>query len=125
MSLKGRPCRVVNILMDDAEKLSLEPIGRFVMPSEEFRFEGKNRERVCGWVELVLLGQPGKAARGLLRRSMEKMTGLSRLQLMRLIAHSMSNGQVRPSVNRRRRSLVATRGLASNCWPRSMRRTRP
>ena len=39
MSLKGQPCWVVNIRMDDAEKLSLEAIGRFVVVSENFRFE--------------------------------------------------------------------------------------
>jgi hypothetical protein len=39
MSLKGRSCWVVNIRMDDAEKLSLEAIGRFVVASEDLRFE--------------------------------------------------------------------------------------
>jgi hypothetical protein len=34
MSLKGRSCWVVNIRMDDAEKLSLEAMGRFVEASE-------------------------------------------------------------------------------------------
>ena len=43
MSLKGRSCWVVNIRMDDAEKLSLEAIGRFVAASEEIRFEAKDR----------------------------------------------------------------------------------
>ena len=48
MSLKGRSCWVVNICMNDAEKLSLESIGRFVTGSEEIRFEGENREQVYG-----------------------------------------------------------------------------
>ncbi len=107
MSLKGRSCWVVNIRMDDAEKLSLESIGRFVEASEEIHFEGKSRDQVYGWVERVLVGQgyaqQGKAARGLLRRYMEKMTGLSRSQLTRLIALYMATGQVRLTVYRRRR----------------------
>jgi hypothetical protein len=82
MSLKGRSCWVVNIRMDDAEKLSLESIGRFVVASEEIRFAAENREQLYGWVERVLVGQgyaqQGKAARGLLRRYIVKMTGLSR-----------------------------------------------
>ena len=69
MSLKVRSCWVVNIRMQDAEKLSLESIRRFVEASEEVRFEGKNRHEVYGWVERVLVGQVyaqlGRAARGL------------------------------------------------------------
>jgi hypothetical protein len=56
MSLKGRSCWVVNIRMDDAEKLSLEGIGRFVEASEEIRFEAADREQLYGWVERVLVG---------------------------------------------------------------------
>src|SRR5208283_1743438 len=107
MSLKGRSCWVVNIRMDDAEKLSLEAIGRFVLASEDIRFEGKDREQVYGWVERVLVGQQyaehGKAARGLLRRYIEKMTGLSRAQVTRLIARYTASGRVQVTVYRRRR----------------------
>jgi hypothetical protein len=52
----------------DAEKLSLESIGRFVAASEEIRFEAQDRQQLYGWVEQVLVGQEyaqqGKAARG-------------------------------------------------------------
>jgi transposase InsO family protein len=93
--------------MDDAEKLSLESMGRFVEASGEIRFEGKNREQVYGWVEGVLAGQgyaqQGKAGRGLLRRYMEKMTGLSRAQVTRLIALYTASGRVQATVYRRRR----------------------
>ena len=107
MSLKGRSCWVVNIRMDDAEKLSLEAIGRFVAASEEIRFEAKDRQQLYGWVEQVLAGrqygQLGKAARGLVRRYIEKMTGLSRAQVTRLIALYTVGGQVQVTVYRRRR----------------------
>jgi transposase InsO family protein len=107
MSLKGRSCWVVNIRMVRAEELSLEAIGRFVEASEEIRFEGKNREEVYGWVEQVLVGQGyaqlGKAARGLVRRYIEKMTGLSRAQVTRLIARYTASGRVQVTVYRRRR----------------------
>jgi hypothetical protein len=76
--------------MDDAEKLSLEAIGRFVEASQEIRFESENRHQVYGWVERVQVQrqyvQQGKVARGLLRRYVEKMTGLSRVQVTRQIA---------------------------------------
>jgi hypothetical protein len=54
MSLKGWSCWVVNIRMDDAEKLSLEAIARFVAASGEIRFEAENRQQLHGWVEQVL-----------------------------------------------------------------------
>jgi len=98
MSLKGRSCWVVNIRMDDAQKLSLEAIGRFVAASEEIRFESENRQQLYSWVERVLIEQQyrqqGKAARGLLRRYIAKMTGLSRAQLTRLIARYTASGRV-------------------------------
>lgn len=54
--------------MHQAEKLSLEEIGRFVEASEGLHFEGRNRKQIYGWVEQVLVGQQysseGKAARG-------------------------------------------------------------
>ncbi len=97
----------MNISVHEAEKLSLEAIGRFVEASEELRFEGENRQQVYGWVEQVLVqqeyAQQGKTARGLVRRYIEKMTGLSRSQVTRLIARYTATGRVRPTVYRRRR----------------------
>lgn len=93
--------------MHEAEKLSLEAIGRFVEASEEIHFEGVNRTQVYGWVERVLVqqeyAQQGKSARGLVRRYIEKMTGLSRAQTTRLIARYAASGRVEPTVYRRRR----------------------
>ena len=93
--------------MHQAENLHLEGIRRFVAASEEIRFEGANRGQVYGWVERVLVeheyAQQGKAARGLLRRYIEKMTGRSRAQVTRLIARFAAGGRVQPTVYRRRR----------------------
>ena len=98
MSLKGRSCWDVNIRMDDREKLSLEAMGRFVEASQEIRFEAENRQQLYGWVERVLVeheyAQQGKAARGLVRRYIEKMTGLSRAQVTRLIARYTASGRL-------------------------------
>jgi len=90
-----------------AEKLSLEAIGRFVEASEEIRFESENRQQLYGWVEQVLVqqGYSGltKAARGLVRRYIEKMTGVSRAQVTRLIARYTTSGRVEATAYRRRR----------------------
>jgi transposase InsO family protein len=97
----------VNVSVHQAEKLSLEGIRRFVAASEEIRFESADRQQVYAWVEGLLVGQQyarqGKAARGLLRRYIEKMTGLSRAQVTRLIARYAASGRVEPTVYRRRR----------------------
>jgi len=91
----------------DAEKLSLDQIEAFLRASQEIRFEGENREQVYGWVEQVLNQQhyqkQGRKARGLLRRYLEKMTGLSRAQVTRLIARYGANGELQPSHYRRHR----------------------
>jgi len=96
----------LNISVHDAEKLSLEAIGRFVEASEAIRFASEGRPQVYGWVERVLVqqeyAQQGKAARGLVRRYIEKMTGMSRSQVTRLIARYTATGRVRPTVYRRR-----------------------
>ena len=90
-----------------SEELSLEAMGRFVAASEEVRFESEGRQQLYGWVERVLVGrqyaQLGKAARGLVRRYIEKMTGLSRAQGTRLIARYTATGRVQATVYRRRR----------------------
>lgn len=97
----------MNVSVHQAEQLDLEGIRRFVAASEGVRFEGRNREQVYSWVERLLVGQQysqqGKAARGLLRRYIEKMTGLSRAQVTRLIARYAASGRVQPAVYRRRR----------------------
>ena len=116
--------------MHEAEKLSLDQIEAFLNASGEIRFEGENRQQVYGWVEQVLgqqrYHQQSRPARGLVRRYLEKMTGLSRAQVTRLIARYRAIGELQPSHYRRHR--FPQRFLPSpisNCWPLSMRPTRP
>jgi len=91
----------------EAEKLTLDQIEAFLNASEEIRFEGENREQVYGWVEQVLRQQQypkqGRKARGLVRRYLEKMTGLSRAQVTRLITRFRANGELQPAHYRRHR----------------------
>lgn len=93
--------------MHEAEKLSLEQIRCFISASEELRFASENRVQRYEWVERVLIEQQyagqDKAARGLLRRYLEKMTGLSRAQVSRLIHRYMACGRVRVAEYRRHR----------------------
>jgi hypothetical protein len=120
----------LNISVHEAEKLSLEAMGRFVEASEEIRFASEGRQEVNSWVEGVLVGQQysqqgKKAARGLVRRYMEKMTGMSRSQATRLITRYTSSGRVRPTVYRRRRFADRYTRADIEFLALSMRRTRP
>ena len=93
--------------MDTGQGLSLEQIRAFLAASDEVAFEGRNREEVYGWVNRVLeehnYGKLGRAERGLLRRYVEKMTGLSRAQATRLIGQHLHGEPVRPKAYRRHR----------------------
>lgn len=91
--------------MHQAEHLSLESIRSFLLASEAIHFESQSRQQLYAWIEQLLVQQQyatqGKAERGLLRRYIEKMTGLSRSQVTRLIARYQAQGQVRSTVYRR------------------------
>jgi len=93
--------------VQEAEKLSLEEIRRLLEASEGIRFAGVKRAQVYSWIELVLCEQEyarqSKASRGLLRRYIEKMTGMSRAQVTRLIGRYMANGRVGARAYRRHR----------------------
>src|SRR6516164_11428003 len=93
--------------MQATEKLSLEGMAAFLRASQEIHFLGENRQQVYAWTEQVLrqqqYGQQGRRARGLLRRYLEKMTGLSRAQVTRLIERYGKTGKVAVTVYCRHR----------------------
>ncbi len=93
--------------MQAGEGLSLEQIRAFLEASEEVQFEGRNREEVYGWVDQTLRRQGyeelGRAGRGLVHRYLEKMTGLSRAQVTRLVTQYLAREEVKPKRYRRRR----------------------
>ena len=101
--------------MDDSEAGSLEQIRAF-LGSGEVRFAGQRREEVYGWVEKTLvrhqyssLERPGK---GLVRRYIARMTGLSRAQVTRLIAAYGKTGRVQAAAYQRTK--FATRYTAGD-----------
>ena len=91
--------------MQAAERLSLEQIRAFLEASEEVGFQGRNREEMYAWVGDTLLQQRyhelKRRSRGLVRRYVEKMTGLSRAQITRLIAMYLEGDPVQPKAYRR------------------------
>jgi transposase InsO family protein len=97
----------LTISVHEAEQLNLGQIKAFLKGSEGIRFEGKTQEQIYSWIEKLLVHhqyhQQGRAVRGLLRQYVEKITGMSRAQVTRLIARFGKTGQVRPTVYQRHR----------------------
>ena len=95
------------ISVHETEKLSLQQIEQFLLAAKEVRFEASQREEIYGWVERLLCQQDymgqGRRARGLLRRYLSKMTGLSRAQLTRLVGRYLATGRVRIKTSHRHR----------------------
>jgi transposase InsO family protein len=87
------------------EKLSLEQIRAFLDGSEEMQLEGQNREEVYGWVNQTLRQQQyeelKRSGRGLVRRYLAKMTGLSRAQITRLVTRYREGEEVKSKPYRR------------------------
>jgi len=85
--------------------LSLEQIQAFLDGSEEMQLEGQNREEVYGWVNQTLRQQQyeglKRSGRGLVRRYLAKMTGLSRAQITRLVTRYREGEEVKPKPYRR------------------------
>jgi len=93
--------------MDDSKWLSLEQIRVFLKGAEPVEFAAQGRKEIYAWVERVLVrheyARRGKADKGVLRRYVEKMTGLSRAQLTRLIAGYKATGRVQVTEYQRHR----------------------
>lgn len=77
--------------MDASDARSLEQVRAFLAGSASVPFAGQGRGEVYAWAE-------GKAEKGLVRRCIAQMTGLSRAQLTRLITCYRTTGQVKASV---------------------------
>src|SRR3989442_11151649 len=101
----------MNITMQNIERLTLDQIWEFVEGSRSIGFSAPKREAVYEFIERVLKSQQyrrlGRGSKGIVRRFLVKMTGLSRAQLTRWIGRWMKTRRVkrkpacRPSFPRR------------------------
>ena len=93
--------------MEAGEGLSLERIRAFLENSEELGFKGRDRREVYVWINDTLRQQRYeelvRGNRGLVRRYLRKMTGLSRAQVTRLIGQYLQGEEVKPKPYRRHR----------------------
>jgi len=97
----------LTVSVQAGEKLSLEQIRAFLEASDEVGFQGRNREEVYDWVNQTLRQQRyqelKRRGRGLVRRYVAKMTGLSRAQTTRLITQYLEGEEVKLKPYRRHR----------------------
>ncbi|GIU75961.1 MAG: hypothetical protein KatS3mg004_3048 [Bryobacteraceae bacterium] len=93
--------------MDDSKWMSLDEIRAFLAGAGPVEFAAHGRAEVYGWEERTLVrheyARLGKADKGLLRRYLEKMTGMSRAQVTRLITSYKATGRVRLTEYKRHR----------------------
>jgi transposase InsO family protein len=93
--------------MEESDTLSLEQIRAFLEGSREVGIEAHDRGEIYEWVERTLRHHDyprlGRTAKGLVRRWIAKMTGLSRAQTARLIGAYRKGQGVKPARYRRRR----------------------
>ncbi len=93
--------------MQQAETLNIEQVEVFLEGCEAVSFQAGGRAETYKLIEAVLrrhhYADQGRAVKGLLRRFLGKLSGLSRAQLTRLIGRFLSEREVRPTLYRRRR----------------------
>ena len=84
--------------MNDSKTVSLEQIRAFLAGSGEVEFSAQRREEVYEWVERTLVQYQyaglDKPSKGLVRRYLTRLSGLSRAQITRLIAQQVNTGRV-------------------------------
>jgi len=93
--------------MQAGERLSLEQIRAFLEASDEVQFNGQERGEVYAWVDRLLrqihYRNLKRSGRGLVRRYVAKVTGLSRAQTTRLLSAYLRGEEVQLKAYRRQR----------------------
>lgn len=93
--------------MRGGEKLSLDQIQELLKASKGLVFAGESKEEVYGWIETTMREHgyetQSKENKGVLRKYIVKMTGLSRSQVTRLICRYVTTRAVKVVAYRRHR----------------------
>src|SRR5258708_38684069 len=93
--------------MEDGQRQGLEEIRAFLNGSQEVSFQARDRRELYEWANRTLrqqdYGHLKRAGKGLVRRYLAKMTGLSRAQITRLIGCYQQGGEVKSRPYQRHR----------------------
>ena len=92
-------------MMTDKRVMDIDELKALLASSDVLMFKGSLREEIYAWIEHTLRSYHYRSRprleKGLLRRYMEQMTGISNSQLTRLIAQFRHGGHVRMRVYQR------------------------
>jgi transposase InsO family protein len=93
--------------MKDGERMSLDQIRAFLEANTAVEFKASSRRELYEWTTRTLCAQEygglSRSGKGLVRRYIAKMTGLSRAQVTRLISQYAGNGTIQMRRSRGRR----------------------
>ena len=96
--------------MDNGEHQSLEQIQAFMEDNEGVDFRGRSRKEVYEWTQATLCwhsyGSLRREDKGLVKRYVSKVTGLSRAQATRLVGRFVADGRVEVRRGRGKRFTV-------------------
>jgi transposase InsO family protein len=91
----------MTITMDDSQIKTLEQIRLVLESSKELGFTGATRKERYDWVEGVLdrfgYFSLAKKAKGLVKTYLERLSGISRAQLTRLVSKKFREGSIKPA----------------------------
>ncbi len=97
----------MQVTMQHAERLTLAEMREFLSASNNLSFAGTGRKQIYGLVEGVLRAQKylglSRKDKGIVRRYLVKISGLSKAQITRLIARWRERGVIEPQTSWRRR----------------------
>ncbi len=97
----------MQVTMQHAERLTLAELPEFLSASNNLSFAGTGRKQIYGLLEGVLRSQKylglSRKDKGIARRYLVKISGLSVAQITRLIARWRERGVIEPQASRRRR----------------------
>ena len=93
--------------MDESEHLSLEEIRAFLKGNQEVGCKASDRKQAYEWTQRTLCAQEymnlHRQGKGVVRKYVSKVTGLSRAQVTRLIAQYVASGVVQARQGRGKR----------------------
>lgn len=100
----------MTITMDDTQITTLEQVQAVLDSPEGLAFNRAGREELYGWIDSVLKRfdyfKLRRKPKGLVKAYLQRLSGLSRAQVTRLVTKDLLEGEIRPAHARRNRFAI-------------------
>ena len=97
----------MTITMDDTQITTLEQLQEILESPKGLTFNGASREELYGWIDSVLQRfdyfKLRRKAKGQVKAYLQRLSGLSRAQMTRLVTRGLLEGEIKPGYARRNR----------------------